>query len=409
MFYFFSFCRCDTVENRVFVQDNPNFTGSWEYSGDSLIDHNNNFYLLPGNSTQASGAYYTSSLKMHDFSSDFVIKFSPNEKQITNVGIWITKDYHMEPRVFGGPLSFSGIGLLMLYNGTILSVELRKNNERGKFLTYHFFPKSFVSLPDFTAHIRLIYKENMVTVYINDNIEFEEVPLQNLYKYYLSITGKQVHEHSPVSVISALVSKDWDCEFKPYQKQVTSFNIDSSDSIERDKKAKQEYQRMEKSQSIPRKPESFKIDEVLDELYTFSLYTDVITKDKDVKNLIFNEIVPFADAWQRRSINIVKKTNKLRNNLTTVLNQSYKSLALVKYEVDIQLGKLKRKLQSIESDLFFGIDDGYSLQDDIKAHQEDGTGGIGKMLLFIGITEVNLLATFFIIVFIKNKVKGNIE
>ena len=407
MFYFFTLSLCDTVENRVFIQNNPNFTGSWEYSGDSLIDQNNIFYLLPENSKNASGAYYTSSLKFHNFSSDFVIKFSPNEKQITNLGIWITKDYHMDARVFGGPLTFSGIGLLLQFNGTVLSTELRKNNERGKFLTYHFFPTSFVTLNDFIAHIRIIYKNDTIIVYINDKKEFEEVPLQNIYKFYMSITGNQVHEHSPVSVISALVSKDCDDNFLPIQKTVTSFNIDSKDSIERDKKAKQEYQRMEKSQSTPRKPESYKIDEVLDELFTFSLYTDVITKDKDVKNLIFNEFVPYADAWQRRSINIVKKTQNLRKNLTIVLNESYKSLALVKYEVDTQLGKLKKKLQSIESDIFFGINDGYSLQDDIKAHEEEGTKGIGKILLLVGITEVNVLATFFIIIFIKNKIKGN--
>ena len=413
MFWCFlvSIC-CDTVENRVFIQDNSNFTGSWEYSGVSMMDDENTFILLPGNSTKSGGAYSTQALKFHNFSAEFLVEFTPRQ-QITNLGIWITKNYHMEPRVFGGPLSFSGIGILMQYNGTTLATELRKNDERGKFVTYHFFPTSVVKLQKPQAKVRIQFSNNTITVFINGQKEIEDVPLQDIYKYYLSITGRNVKNASLVSVLSGYFSSDPEDDFKPTTKSVISLHTNEKEETEAARKEREEFQnkqRQEKQkdlQAFAKMPHNYRANDVLDEVYTFSLYTDVITKDKDIKKLIFNEIVPFADAWQRRSINIVKNTKNLRENLTVVLNETYTSLDQVRNEVDIQLGKLKRKLQSIESDLFFGINDGYELQNELKVHEQEGTKGLGKILLLLGITEVNVLVTFFVIIFIRNRCNSN--
>ena len=73
----------------------------------------------------------------------------------------------------------------------------------------------------------------------------------------------------------------------------------------------------------------------------------------------------------------------------------------------MQLAALKKELQGIEGELFFGINDVYSLSRDIKNHEREGKQGLGKMLFLLGIAEVNIVATVIILMYVYRRCQSN--
>ena len=381
--YLFILSTSDTVENRIFIQNNPSFTGAWEYSGDArFID--DIFYLIPGKPRSIGGIYYTEKLG-ESFAAQINISFeSVSNDNPCNLGIWITKDYHQNPVVFGGPLSFNGVALMMVYNGSVLNTEFRKNDKHGRFISYQYFPTSFEEIFDNKLQFRIENRGGTnVTVWLKtgskNKILFNEIPLSSLRKYYLSVTTKNGKKPNKIMVSSAFVSNDPDDDLSPIILKIEGKNKTTITKNTETKTAKQQFVSQFST-----------VNEVLDQILEFDLFSQELTKMSDVRALISKEMLPLSDRWQRRSIRIMRYTQALRQNLTNILNNSHIQIEQVKQDLEENIVDLMKSYKEVESELFYGITNAYDMHNEIKKEKKEGLHNLSEVLMYVGVFELAL-------------------
>lgn len=388
--FFIQSIKSDTVENRRFIEKSTNFTDSWEIGGVSE-QVGKDFYLIPENKTNSyGGIYFTSRLSAHNYEARVSLRFIPHEKSTGMNAIWITKDYHQDSQVFGGPLSFDGVALLSTYNGTHLETELRKNDKKGRFVSYQYFPSSFVPLVDHKVTYRIVYKDKIVNVYIiTGGVEthaFSQTPLSDIRKYFLSVTGRSGKRITQIIVGEARYLDLLD-EEGSIVKNIVTMNVENE--------AKPTP--APTPTPIAKDKDNYTVTDVLDEIEIFDLFSSALTANKDVREMIWNEMVPFSDSWQRRSIGIVRKAKHMKESLQIALNNTYLQVLNVKNDIEKDLAQLRTEMQDIENELYYGISDGFELHNKIRDEKHQGLSGISKILFNIGIIEavIGIVAIMF--------------
>ena len=398
LIFFFVFSLSDTVENRVFIQNNGNFTGAWEISGDSGFI-GEDFYLVPEKSRSIGGIFYTTPLP-ESFSAEINMTFEgPTNENPCNLGIWITKDYHQNPIVFGGPLSFEGVALMMVYNGSVLNTEFRKNDRHGRYISYQYFPTSFEEIYENRLQFRIENREGSnVSVFIRtgqkEKMIFNEIPLSSIKKYFLSVTTKNGKHPNVIKVQSALVSNDPDSDLKPIvAKKVNMIKQTKKESGKKGENRNNEKQIISSHATV---------DDVLDQILEFDLFSQEITKMADIRGLIQKEMLPFSDRWQRRSIRLMRETVGLRENLSNTLNNSHALLEKVKQDLEDNIVELMKSYKEVESELYYGISNSYDLHNEIKEEKKKGLHSISEILLYVGIGELILIISAFLVKWISD-------
>ncbi|EAY04796.1 hypothetical protein TVAG_305460 [Trichomonas vaginalis G3] len=388
MFSIFStLTASDTVENRKFVEFNNNFTGSWEIGGVSK-KIGNDFYLIDNSTLSYGGIYYTNRLSAKQFEIKIALRYIPGEKSTGMNAIWITKDYHQESQVFGGPLSFNGIALLSSYNGTHLDTEFRKNDKKGRFVSYQYFPSSFIPVVDNKVTYRIVYKDGIVNVYITSGDKethaFSQTPISDIRKYFLSITGRSAKKITQIIVDSA----EYNTLFNDDEILVKTV---AEMHIEDDEDSEPKPTRTPKPNPTPKPVDSYTYEDVLDEISIFDIFSTALTTTADMRQLIWNEMVPFSDAWQRRSIGICRKSGNLRASLLSTLNSTYQQMQELKDQIEMDLVYLRNDMQDIESELYHGVSQGYHLNQKLREEKYSASSGVSHTLLVFGIVEAVLV------------------
>ena len=397
---FLSFAISDSVVNRDFINGDPNFTGSWEYGGKAGY-FGDSFYLGKNAPKSYAGIYQTSYLSGNfSFEVSFVFEDATAENP-SNAGIWITKDYHQQSIVFGGPLSFDGVALMMVYNGSKLCTEFRKNDRRGRFTSYQYFPTSFVQLENGSVKIRFEYRSGVcnVTMFTGNRSvpAFNDVSLSNLNKYYLSVTTKNSKKPNSLLVKSVFVSKNPDEDFSPIIPQKVVFIHEFDENMTSAKPRPTQMPPLVTTSQA-------KADDVLDEILEFNLLSDgSLTKASDVRSMLWKEILPFSDRWQRRSVRINRQTLQFRKNITDVLKFSHDQFKLVNDDIIKYLDEIKGSINEVSSELFYGINGNLELNNDIKTVKNEGIHNITEVLMYIGIVELCAVAVVFIIKIVTEK------
>jgi len=367
------------VTDRNFVFNNPNFTGSWEYWGASGV-FDSKIFLNVNNGTDYSILSYQDRLSSANWSIDFEIDVS-NSKTSNGIGFWITKNYAAEGDVFGGPLSFSGVSLLIYFNGSHILSELRHND--GKFLFYpgQFFPQSVIPASQSNLSISIGYHNRTISVcYQYDDQHyhlFEENTIVELRKNWLFVSTHKSSCNQPVLVNYAFISKNINEKTGHIEKTYVEFHSHDHEKPISTKANKTHTVR------------EYTVADILQEISSLGLFAKDMSTRKEIRSTVWKSMFSYSNQWQRRSISIVQNTSSLRSKIQESLKQVEDSITTYKDDVDSDIKKFKEGIHEIESELYFGVLGSNELNHQLKAEKKMiKNGGIINKLIWASIIEV---------------------
>ena len=130
------------VSNVRFIEQSKKYPGEWEIG--ITAEYMNDTFFLTNDEKHGSGyAWLEDRLPQNNWTAEIEFNITNHPVQ-TTFAIWITKDYGPVGAAFGGPLQFTGVGILFLYDGSEnqLKCEIREISQAlsAKYTTYMFFP-----------------------------------------------------------------------------------------------------------------------------------------------------------------------------------------------------------------------------------------------------------------------------
>jgi hypothetical protein len=128
----FLFRAASGDSERAFLKRNEKYNGEWEYDGSGSLTDLGDLRFGPTPNYPTGYAWFTQRLPSEFWSATLSFTFAPLANA-AELGIWLTKDFGPQGPVFGGPIQFTGVALLCLYNNGKFEFELRENDGRGVF------------------------------------------------------------------------------------------------------------------------------------------------------------------------------------------------------------------------------------------------------------------------------------
>ena len=408
------------------MRNNPNFFGEWEFSGD-LSNIQNKLFFSYGKSKHF-GLYFTKKLPKEQWNALISMEF-PKNNNVSMLGIWLTKDFGVEGQIFGGSDKYTGFAILIAkYNKTML-IELRENDSKGKFSISSFQPQTNLTLSDDgNVSISINYTEQQRTsiAVLNNNqmfTIFDDRLRISVKKYWFSITGICFDlSTQPQNIIDTKdISTDKEISneiYKQYDASIFSINsiYFSSTSISLQKMLLPEFDfissyndvtketlktNMESNKNNKTNKNSIEITavDVLEEIDKLYKYSSILTTKSFVNNVVFYYMFPFSDAWQRRSIQIIREIPALRDNVSKIMKNASIVIKNIGNEIDRDLLDLMKSINNVTAKLYYSIFFDTKIEDSVAQHKEEFEGkGITKLLFISSIIEIVI---FLLVVILK--------
>lgn len=381
------FCSA-VVTDRKYIENNKRYSGTWEYGESATIeDPENGKLILTSNEKKVKGlAWFSQRLPSEKWSVD--VEFTmEKESSSSGLGIWFTKDYGAIGNCFGGPQSFKGVAVLCYYNGTEMMMEFRENDGHGQFTSYAFFPTLMISPKSPTVIVSLKYASKFLNITVkcdgNESVLFSDKPRVMVRRTWLAITGQNTNPGFEITL--------------------DSVNVQGPKKLPEFKKVeKQENTVLPLLHSVVEKRDINAVDIIgcLDELIS---YAEPLANASYTTKYVRDNMLPFTEKWQRRSLAVMTEMNSLKEKLIKDLNETELVFEILKNEVDTAFAKMREGIHDIESELYFGVLKGYDLDHKIRqAKKAIKKGGIIKILIGISIAET-LVAIGFVIVHLVKK------
>lgn len=369
MIFFFQFIISkleDDFRERKFIGRNSRYSGSWEYSPKAQLNESI-LYLAPSIPHQNGIANYDAPLPNDNWS--VLINFTmPKQESNVKTGIWFSHSLINPGICFGGQFSFKGLAILTVWNTTHFLIELRENDGQGTFTSLSFFPSLIKSILNENIIFNITYSSLTFNIKIinGDQIYelFNDRPRINVKKFMLAVTAMNIDSEEPVIVNSISIKPD------PYEKfyQIA------------------EYEEVPKIKSPSNQTTAIQIIRFIDQIID---YTTDLAGREEVQGLIEETLLPFIDAWQRKSILIVNKTRALQEQLNEDLNQTRSGLKTLRGWVEEEFQDYRADLRTIESKLFFGILKGHNYNEELRNMKKSANRHPAiKWFVRIGVIEI---------------------
>lgn len=372
--FFLHFCVSTEIISRKFVECNSNFTGDWEYV-DQAEYRNGTVNLISNIPKTRGGMYFQNRLPSEKWAANISLDIA-NISLNSLSSIWITKDYAPSGVVFGGPLAFQGVSVLLLCSNKKLSVEVRENDGKGKYMSYSFFPafNCVLSSGNITIEISYLEKSGKITIFHDNDkkVLFNDKFRVSIRRYWLGINAINTRNASIVTVKSAIING-------------TGLTSRCNQG------------------GVPKTPffgavnqtGNFTAQLVLDHLDSFYNLSHNLFSKLEIKEMVYREMIPFSDSWQRRSISIMQNSFNLKNKLLENLNYTKNAISSLEEEITTEVSEIRDDIRKIASEMYYGILNGNVLSDSLD-HIEKGAIRNPLHVSFIVISLIEVLAiTFF--------------
>ena len=399
LFFSHSFSLEDVVVRRL-LNNNPNFFGEWEYTGNSYINNNEIFFLNQEKTT--AGLYFSQKLPQNQWNTTICFEF-PNVSHPIQLGIWVTKDFGPEGYIFGGPLQFTGFALLIAKLHNQILIEVRENDSRSK-LTSLFQPQTNLTLDDSeNVSFSIDFHKNKRTTInlINNNKSFtifDDILRIEVKKYWFGITGiSSKFTEENISVTEEIdsqtnINTSSDDSHAIIIKSI-QFSSNSSSlkqpilpSFEFGENFDYNFSKKEKSQRSVYQTTAM---DVMIEIERMVKYSKILSSTNFVQNMIYNQMFGVSDAWQRRSIKMMKETSGLRENITALMRNTSKIIENIGNEIENDLVDLMKNINNVTAKLYYTIFYETDIEDAMNEHIEIFHGkGVTKMLFYSSIVEL---------------------
>ena len=297
------------------------------------------------------------------------------DRSHSQLGFWFKEWFGGHGDCFGGPASFKGVAVLFDYNGSHVQMEVRESDGKEKFDATSFFP-IYTRAPsgsDFAIACDFAEEALNVTFHFDGRSElvFHEKLRVALHRPWFGVTGH--------------------CERRVVLKRI-----------------EMHPQANKTLRTSPRVPADLSILSELKEKGARTDPVDVVSGVDALANLsrnlatteslastVANTMLQWTEGWQRRSLNLVRKTSEMRVQLEFEMNHTKDVIGELRFDVDRAFRKLKSNVHDLESELYFGVLKGYELERRIKkAKKEIVKDGLTKALIGLSVVETLLLIAY---------------
>ena len=349
--------------DRQFISRHDSFTGTWEYGGNASLSDAG--LAIPRDSI--GFAWFSRQLP----SQKWKVNATVHLENTADFALWFTDNFGLTGESFGGPHLFKGVAVLVRYNGTTISLEIRENDGKEEFKPSQFFPRYECTPKQAKFVIECFFFNHTLNISFGvdgrSELVFSEKLRVALRKPWLGFTAKT---QSQVTLESVRVKGPK--KMKKFTKPENETHHESQFLTEmKDKNAKVGV---------------IDVIKCVDELVT---RVDPVADSAYVEKYVRDSLVEFADKWQRRSLNIVTETSELRVQLEFELNTTRDAIEDLKYDVDRVFKKMKKDVHDIESELYFGVLKGYDLDHNIRKTKKE----LKKSWLIPGLLAVSICET----------------
>jgi hypothetical protein len=307
-----------SIHQRVLLQGHPSFSGEWELSESAVVGEDG--VAFPDGHGHGR---MLSQLPKANYS--FSVQIRPSTTNLAKVGIRLTRDFGASGAVFGGPLDFRGLSVLLLLNGTSVQAEYRENDSRGRFQESQFFQILDFRLKSSLIQVDFDNKNNHLTISLFcdgfRHMLFSEYDHMPMKKSWLSFT---------VQSDSIVAFPTFQFGYSPpeptYQKSrlVLATEVSSASDLIR----------------------------VIDR---FGLSIAGLSHFTHLNDVLFSCLFPFTDAWQRRSLGVVKFTSDLRAKVAEELNATEAGVDGLQRNVTSEIVELLTDVGREIEPLYFSI------------------------------------------------------
>jgi hypothetical protein len=350
------------------LSSNKRYTGDWEFGGTAFISDSAEL-VLTSNASKATGfARFPQRLPSESWSASVTFTFAPDSPQ-SEFALWFTKDFGPTGHIFGGPLQFYGIGVLFLYNGSAIHLEVRENDNRGQFTSYHFFPIFETILKNSTVTAAVSYEAptlviNVTTDGIGHTV-YETQPRVRVRRTWLAITAQNGKQGFPI-VVNSIKLENFPDEAAPTPPETGLVVLERVS---------------EKGSGT--------IEEILSSFDELIEYMEPLANRSEAQRILTDSMLPFVEKWQRRSYAIVRSSEAVRSRLIDGLLGIAASLSEVKADINASFRELKAEVHEVESTLYFGVLKGYHIHRHIRQERKSlAKSWTVKVLLWISGAEV---------------------
>lgn len=386
----FLFFLCDIL-NLKSVSRNQNYPGEWEL-GLSAILENQQIFLIKDEPKAQGYAWLNQKFHQGNWTVNTTIHL-PNIKDEIHFGLWFTKNFGIQGPIFGGPQSFYGLSILGMYSNSSLSIEIREDDSQSR-LNIGFFPTFFAQTQNTSIHFDIDFHNPYLSVFVTfvspekgkvtEQIFHDRLRIK-LSKPFFSITAKSFKFPAYVLIEKVEIPEGITNNEITIPSQIPSTldNI-SNVTIKSDKIHDQKW--------VPIALDCF-VDLVNG---AFSMATP-----DDIEKTIIVEVIPFSQAWQRRSLYIKEQSHNLSLTLKDQLQNATDVFKNYKNFLHQYMMKMNGQIHDILSELYFGILDSYNITVDLKESKKEGNSKLSTVFLIIGILE--LFAIAFLVIFDEMK------
>jgi hypothetical protein len=304
-----------SVPRNLFV-NNENFSGSWELS-DISLDDTSRILLLPTSTGGQSG--YAWRLKRSPAAIwSGILSFGVNNRsELLQGGIFLTSEFGLEGRFFGGPPKFLGIAVIFEIQNLQIRIGVHVNNGSRDLSEFPFVPDTTFPLVtnEFTIKIISNLPESFsvsLLVSENETLVYESQP--EFGKSWLSVTG--VSNITEFSILSANLSFVDEKVALPEEEEVYEGPVNVEFHPESGL-THTEFRRL--SAALVAVQENLSLITGMDELFQGILELGRVlngsAKVRSTQRAIEKILFSYVDSWKRRSFVMISETETLRLSL----------------------------------------------------------------------------------------------
>lgn len=360
------------------------FSGSWELSKETRFN-DTAIILSPLNSTTGYG--YAWRLRRPSNASWYgLFEFHiSNRSALTQIGLYLTKDFGVSGTCFGGPCKFYGIAVLIEISNDSISFEIRKNNGKIDFANSSIIPELTIPLNSSAFYLRIEDIDvNKLIIFANIDGINQMLYMGNTHidveKNWISVTSFNNKTSNEISMTLANLSftdeiymledfdDDNDQENDTY---ITATEFDKDSNL-----TNKDFKMISRVITQSKKNIDFKvdIDAVLEGITEFSRVLEKSATIKQTSKMIEELLFPYTDSWKRRSYLIVNETRHLIDELDTHLNNSKESIAIFRRRILSNFNKLNESIIEIENSLYESVKNSSKVVDSLKKREKIAKG-----------------------------------
>lgn len=356
MFVYVMLCaRCAQSPDLLspFEADADGNVGAWQCNGGAVVSASH-IMLSPPVKFSRGGAWTGAVLPEDGWAAKVELSF--DEIGGGGFGIWVIDNYGDAGALCGGPTRFRGIGLIgrMKHENGFLMADLNllENNGNVDFgnVQHMKADTSFIVSENKHVFIELSFRNGMMNVSVDNSnlgklrLKMERKISLSISNFYFGITSQS--EKSPTKFdlysVQFRANRGVTGNRKDMIMKVVDKNGHFQPVLEKGFRNEKLNKLIEPFSGNPT------CDDVLGAIEEVNEVNSKVATFKDVNNFVINDIVPYSQKWEKRTVRAVQNTKELRNVVETANKITKKIIESFNETLISEFSRTKRKINNLE-------------------------------------------------------------